>query len=142
MNKSAAGQQYAKINAQTGIVDADPHRLIQMLYAGALEQISVARGCIQREDIAGKGEAIGKAIGIVGGLRDSLDAEPSSESAALSLELAALYEFVTTKLSDANVRSDIAALDESATVLRELQDGWNGIRADAVAHFKQSSTMA
>lgn len=142
MNKSAAGQQYAKINAQTGIVDADPHRLIQMLYAGALEQISVARGCIQREDIAGKGEAIGKAIGIVGGLRDSLDAEPNSESAALSLELAALYEFVTTKLSDANVRSDIAALDESATVLRELQDGWNGIRADAVAHFKQSSTMA
>ena len=55
MNKKAAEQQYKKINAQTGITDADPHRLIQMLYAGALDQIAIAKGCMQRNDLEGKG---------------------------------------------------------------------------------------
>ena len=62
MKQLKAGQQYKSINTQTGVVDADPHRLIQMLFAGALEQISVAKGCMQRADLAGKGEAISRAI--------------------------------------------------------------------------------
>lgn len=138
MNKSSAGQ-YKAINAQTGVVDADPHRLIQMLYAGALDQISIARGCMQRADLAGKGQAISKAIGIVGGLRDSVI--PVDGDVGLADNLAMLYEFVTRRLSEANIENKEAGLDESAEVLKQLQAGWNDIRADAVKQFKSNEAV-
>ena len=140
MKQLKAGQQYKSINTQTGVVDADPHRLIQMLFAGALEQISVAKGCMQRADLAGKGEAISRAIGIVGGLLDSVNEDAEQESLGdrsdttpLGANLTALYSFVTRRLSEANIANDESGLDESANVLRELQAGWNDIRAEVLA---------
>ena len=131
MKNLQAEHQYKSINTQTGVVDADPHRLIQMLFAGALEQISIAKGCMQRADLAGKGEAISKAIGIVGGLLDSVNADAEQES--LGANLSALYTFVTRRLSEANANNDKLALDESANVLRELQAGWNEIRPEVLS---------
>jgi flagellar protein FliS len=131
MKKTTAEQQYSQINTQTGIVDADPHRLIQMLYTGALEKIAVAKGCIQRGDRAGKGEAISKAIGIIGGLQDSINHDVGA--ASLSDNLATLYHYATERLTHANIHNDIKSLDDALTVLKELQAGWNGIRADVLA---------
>jgi len=146
MKKLPAGQQYKSINTQTGVVDADPHRLIQMLFTGALEQISVAKGCMQRADLAGKGEAISRAIGIVGGLLDSVnvDAEQEnlvdrSDAIPLGANLTALYSFVTRRLSEANIANDELGLDESANVLRELQSGWNEIRTEVLAQPSSES---
>ena len=140
MKQLKAGQQYKSINTQTGVVDADPHRLIQMLFAGALEQISVAKGCMQRADLAGKGEAISRAIGIVGGLLDSVNEDAEQENLGdrsgaipLGANLTALYSFVTRRLSEANIANDESGLDESANVLRELQAGWNEIRTEVLA---------
>mgnify|MGYP001626958984 FL=1 len=137
MKNLQAGQQYKSIDTQTGIVDADPHRLIQMLFAGALEQISVAKGCMQRSDLAGKDEAISKAIGIVGGLLDSVNVDAEQES--LGTNLSALYAFVTGRLSEANSHNDALALDESANVLRELQAGWNEIRPEVLSQASSES---
>ncbi|MGB2272192.1 MAG: flagellar export chaperone FliS [Pseudomonadales bacterium] len=137
MKNLQAGQQYKSINTQTGVIDADPHRLIQMLFAGALEYISVAKGCMQRDDLAGKGEAISKAIGIVGGLLDSVNVDAEQEG--LGDNLSALYHFVTRRLSEANANNDSVALDESANVLRELQAGWNDIRAEVVSESSAES---
>ncbi len=53
----------------------DPHRLIQMLMQGGLDRIAQARGAMLRQAYAEKGVLIGKAINIVGGLRDVLDKE-------------------------------------------------------------------
>ncbi|MGB5324829.1 MAG: flagellar export chaperone FliS [Pseudomonadales bacterium] len=140
MNKHSASKQYSNVNAQTGIVDADPHKLIQMLFAGALEQIAVAKGCIQRDDVAGKGAAIGKAIGIVNGLQDSVNHDV--DSGGLSDNLTALYDFVNRKLSEANVNSDGAALDEAANIMKELQSGWNDIRPQVLAAAGEALTSA
>ena len=137
MKNLQAGQQYKSINTQTGVVDADPHRLIQMLFAGALEQISIAKGCMQRSDLAGKGEAISKAIGIVGGLLDSVNVD--AEQKSLGTNLSALYTFVTGQLSEANSNNDELALDESANVLRELQAGWNDIRSEVLSQASSES---
>ena len=128
--KHASAGQYQKINTHTGVMDADPHRLIQMLYSGVLEQIAIAKGCIERGDIAGRGMAIGKAIGIVGGLQDSVDKDAGAPG--LTGNLTSLYEFVTTRLTDANLNNNAAALDDATGVLKELQAGWDAIRPEVL----------
>lgn len=129
--KYASAGQYQKINTHTGVMDADPHRLIQMLYAGALEQIAIARGCIERGDIEGRGVALGKAIGIVGGLQDSVNNDAGASG--LTDNLTSLYEFVTNSLTTANLKNSPAPLDDAIRVLKELQSGWDGIRSQVIS---------
>ena len=117
-------QRYQQVGAQSGVAYASPHRLIQMLMEGAFERIAVAKGCIQRHDIPGKGEQIGKAIDIIGGLRDGLNMDAGGELAA---NLDGLYAFVQQRLVEANLHSDATILDEVADLLRPIKEGWDAI---------------
>lgn len=122
MIKQAQDQQYKLIDTETGVVDADPHHLIAMLFKGALEKLAVAKGGLQRNDVAAKGEALTQAISIVGGLLDSVD--PKAGDGVLANNLTELYYFVTQRLTDANVNHDMQALEEAIGVLKQLESAW------------------
>ena len=124
MNAMTAMKQYQRVSVQSEVFEASPHRLIQMLMDGGLERIAQARGAIQREKFAEKGELIGKAISIIGGLREPLDHEVGGE---LSQNLDSLYEYMIRRLLDANRGNDIVALDEVSGLLREVKTGWDAI---------------
>lgn len=119
--------QYQQVGASKAAY-ADPWELTRMLFDGALERIAQARGAIEQRDIVRKGERIGKAIAIIDGLRGSLDFETGGELAA---NLDGLYDYVQRRLVTANARSDVAALDEAAALVREISDGWDAIPAEA-----------
>ncbi|KFX70187.1 flagellar biosynthesis protein FliS [Pseudomonas taeanensis MS-3] len=124
MNAMAAMRQYQVVNTQAQAVDASPHRLIQMLMEGGLTRIAQARGAMERNQTALKGELIGKAIGIVGGLRDGLDLQQGGE---LASNLDSLYQYMTSRLLEANVKNEAVALDEVSGLLREVKAGWDSI---------------
>lgn len=124
MNAMTAMKQYQRVSVHSEVFEASPHRLIQMLMEGALERIAQARGAIQREKFAEKGELIGKSISIIGGLREPLDHEVGGE---LSQNLDSLYEYMISRLLEANRGNDIAALDEVTRLLREVKTGWDAI---------------
>ncbi|AOE86520.1 flagellar export chaperone FliS [Pseudomonas sp. TCU-HL1] len=124
MNAMAALKQYQSVNTQAQAVDASPHRLIQMLMEGGLTRLAQARGAIERGQPAQKGELIGKAIAIIGGLRDGLNFEQGGEIAA---NLDSLYEYMVSRLLEANLKSDAALVDEVAGLLRNVKTGWDGI---------------
>jgi len=121
---------YQQVNTQTSITDADPHRLIQLLYNGALERINMAKARMQAKDFEGKGKLISKAIEIIGGLRSFLDFEKGGE---LSARLEGLYDYMERTLVEANAKNDIAKLDEVASLLHAVKEGWDGIRGEVVA---------
>lgn len=118
-------QAYQRVNTQTSITDADPHKLIQLLYNGALERINMAKARMQANDFAGKGKLISRAIEIIGGLRGFLDFDQGGE---LAQHLEALYDYMERTLFEANRHNDTAKLDEVAALLRQVKDGWDGIR--------------
>lgn len=127
-------KQYQRINTQTSITDADPHRLIQLLYNGALERINMAKARMQAQDIEGKGNLISKAIEIIGGLRSFLDFEKGGD---LAVRLEGLYDYMERTLFEANVKNDPAKLDEVAALLRQIKEGWDGIREEVVQSQNQ-----
>lgn len=126
MNAMSAMRQYQTVNTQAQAVDASPHRLIQMLMEGGLTRIAQARGAMERQQTALKGEFVGKAIGIIGGLREGLDQQRGGE---LSANLDSLYQYMISRLLEANVKNDAVLLDEVAGLLRNVKSGW-----DAISH--------
>jgi flagellar protein FliS len=121
-------QAYNKVGVETGVMDASPHRLILMLFEGALMSLGTAKHAMQGKDIAAKGRAISKAIDIiVNGLKASLDFEAGAD---LAVKLAALYDYMTERLLFANLRNDAAALDEVGRLLQELKGAWEEIARD------------
>lgn len=128
MNSYQAAQHYSTIKTQSNVLDASPHRLIQMLFEGALERIAQAKGAMIQHQIAKKGELISKAINIVGGLQGSLN---DKEGGALAANLDGLYDYIIRRLVKANFDNDPQILDECGRLLGELKSGWDAI-ADEV----------
>lgn len=124
MNPMLALRQYQKISAQAQTSEASPHRLVQMLMEGGLDRVAQAKGSLERKDLAGKGIAIGKAIGIIGGLREGLDRDNMTPELE---RLDSLYLYMTRRLSDANLKNDIAALDEVTDLLTTVKEGWDAV---------------
>ncbi|WP_271408469.1 flagellar export chaperone FliS [Pseudomonas sp. Q1-7] len=124
MNAASALRQYQNVNTNVMVADASPHRLIQMLMEGSLSRLAQARGALERGQLASKGELIGKAISIVGGLRGALDMERGGEVAS---NLDRLYEYMGTRLVEANARDDSAILDEVSQLMRTIKSGWDAI---------------
>lgn len=128
MNNAAALKQYQQTSVHSGVMDASPHRLIQMLLDGALSRILSAKGSIKQKDIVKKGEQIGSAISIVEGLKASLDFNQSGD---ISNNLDALYEYITRLLLQANINNDADLLDEAGKLLSEIKMGWDAIDPNA-----------
>lgn len=120
---------YANIGVETGVVAASPHKLITMLFDGALVAIAMAEKYMKAGDIKHKGESITKAILIIeSGLRSSLNKNVGGE---IALNLDALYEYMGRRLFAANVENAPEILQEVHRLLDELKGAWEAIAPNA-----------
>jgi flagellar protein FliS len=120
--------QYQRVSTRAAAEGASPHQLIQMLMNGVLQRLAEAKGAIQRRAVAEKGEALGKAISILGGLRDSLNKEVGGE---IATNLDDLYAYMSRRLLEANLHSDEQIIDEVANLMKTIKSGWDGIAEQA-----------
>ncbi|HRD90887.1 MAG TPA: flagellar export chaperone FliS [Accumulibacter sp.] len=124
-NARNAISAYRKVGVDAAIEVADPYRLILLLFAGAQAALGNARAAMQQQQLAAKGEAISKAIDIIGnGLKLSLDLEQGGEMAE---RLDALYDYLVLRLLHANLENDLPALEEVAGLLEEIHGAWREI---------------
>ncbi len=136
-SKSGALNRYGQVSVQVNATDASPHRLIQMLLEGALEKIAIAKGHMVRGEIQPKGQLLGWAMSIISGLRASLDMNAGGE---IAQNLNDLYDYMGRRLLHANLKNDIAALDEVIALLREVKTAWDAI-PDAVKQAHAQSKV-
>ena len=116
---------YAKVGLETGVLAASPHRLIVMLFEGALTAVHNALGHMDAGAIEKRGMAISKAIMIIeNGMRASLDKAAGGDIAA---NLDKLYEYMGNRLLHANLHNDPAALREVHILLADLKGAWEAI---------------
>lgn len=140
MNTTTAIKAYAKVGVESGVAAADPHKLISMLYQGALLAIANAKNGMLRKDIPAKGLAISKAIAIIDeGLNASLD---KNVGGPLAQNLSSLYEYMGVRLITANLKNDMAILDEVARLLTDLKQAWDSIRPVAKPESAATTTMS
>ena len=130
-NNSGAAA-YQSIGAQSSIETADQHKLVEMLYTGAISRINLARSHMEMGNVSNKGKTISNVIAIVEELRRTLNMEEGGELAA---NLHDLYEYMKSRLLQANLKNDPAILDEVKGLLEKLLDGWRNIPEDVRQQF-------
>ena len=124
MNAISAIKQYQQVSVNSAVMGASPHRLVQMLMEGALERIAVAKVGMASNEIAIKGQNIGVAINIVGGLKGALNNEAGGEIAG---NLNNLYDYMVSRLLVANSQNDESILDEVSGLMVEIKMGWDAM---------------
>lgn len=117
-------QQYTQTNLQTGVENATPHRLVQMLYEGALDVLAQAKGAMMRKDYEVKAKKTNHLITILNGLRAGID---SKHSAEIAENFDALYDFMIRRVLEASSKNSVDMLDEVAEILRTLKSGWDEV---------------
>jgi len=124
-------KNYQSIGIESGVVSADPHKLILMLFEGARQALDCSRLYMQQNKIAAKGEMLSKAIMIIDhGLKASLDKTAGGE---LAMRLDQLYNYMTTQLLIANIQNNPAIIEEISQLLSELQEAWTSIGKQSAA---------
>ena len=118
---------YTSVGVETGVQAADAHKLVLMLYEGALLALVEAKRHMAQGAIAAKGQALSKAIMIIdGGLKASLDVNAGGE---LGERLSALYDYMGERLLQANLHNRPELIDEVTRLLSELRGAWEQIRS-------------
>lgn len=120
----SAANEYQKMNTQHEIEAATPHRLVQLMMERVLSKIGIAKRQMERHAVVEKGKHIGDAIGIICGLQASLNHKPDAE---LSGNFDALYDYMTRRLLEANLRDDPDILAEVTGLMREIKEAWDAI---------------
>ena len=126
MNYQAAAASYKQVKNHSAVDSASPHKLIEMLFDGAVERVTQAKVAMQHKNMALKGNKINGAINIINGLRESLNHD-EHDASDIAANLDGLYEYITRILSRAHITNDENLLNEAMTLLSELGEAWKQI---------------
>lgn len=118
---SNGANQYKQMSIKT----ASRGQILIMLYEAAIQNLRKASLCVDKGDLAGKGQHIGKTHDIVNELTNTLDFEVGGD---IARNLERLYNFSTEQLVKANLErspeESKKALSSAQQVLQTLLDGW------------------
>lgn len=115
---------YAKVGLETDVQAASPHRLVAMLFDGVFDAMSQASAAIQSGNTELKGRSLSRAVRILDeGLRAGLDLSAGQ----LATDLRELYGYVCMRLTQANLHSDLAAIEECQRLLGPVREAWTAI---------------
>lgn len=128
MSLNAYAKQYKQTAVSSAVLDADPHRLVSLMFSGLRERLLLAAACIEAGNVARKGQAITEASTIVAHLDGSLNMEAGGE---IAQNLSALYDYIQRRLLEANMRNDPAALRECDGLIADIQSAWEAIAPGA-----------
>lgn len=128
---------YGNVGLETGVVSASPHKLIVMLFDGALAALAKAMHDIKAGNVPAKGKSISQAISIIdNGLRASLDKKSGGE---IAISLDALYQYMSERLLVANLKNAIDILEEISGLLKDLRGAWVAIGTDPAVAAPQAA---
>lgn len=109
---------------QTSVTTADPKRLILMCYEGAITNLKTVKEKYVSGQYEAKGKALQKVYNILDVLMQSLDFKRGGK---IAKNLDALYNYMSRRLLEADLKKDITAVDEVIHLLEELKSAWEEI---------------
>ena len=107
------------------VLNADPLKLVRLLYRGAIESAGAARLHLASGAIRERSQEIVKSWRILDELTQSLDHQRGGE---ISIALARLYAYMQARLMQANVQQADPPLAEVEALLATLYGAWQSLQ--------------
>ncbi|WP_010286845.1 flagellar export chaperone FliS [Kurthia massiliensis] len=107
---------------QNSVNTASPGELTLMLYNGCIKFIHQAKKSIEAKDIPNRNKYIQKAQAILNELMSTLNMD-----IPVSQNMFNLYEYMYHQLTQANIKNDVAILDEVEGMAVEFRDTWKQV---------------
>ena len=107
---------------QQSIMTASSGDLTLMLYNGCVKFISKAKLFIEKKDIQGAHEANIRAQQIIEEFMATLDMNYE-----ISERMMLIYDYIHSRLIDANIKKEIQILDEVLEIVTGLRDTWEQV---------------
>lgn len=132
--------EYKRIDVETGVVDANPQRLIVMLYEGAIEACQTGLMHMSQQNVEQKGESLSKAIMIIeSGLRLALEKNDGGEIAE---SLDALYGYISNRIYLGHLQNNPDFVLEAIKLMVELKSAWEAIANVQATAAQHAATVA
>lgn len=112
------------IYKQNQILNASPKKLVVLLYDGCIKNLKLAEISIAEKNIEQANNALIKAQDIVAELAGTLNKDQGGQIAE---DLSDIYEYLMTKLIEANRTKDVTIIQKNREMLEELREAWAGI---------------
>lgn len=125
-------KQYANNYVETAVSEATPHKLVEMLYAGAIKNMNLAKVFIAQKNHEKKALHINKALSILNALRAGVDLKKGGDVAQ---NLYDLYDYSYRTLFNVSAKNDLALLDEVLEHITLLSEAWK----EMPDNFKRAS---
>ena len=104
---------------RNSIMTASPEELVLMLYNGIIRFVNEAKQAIDDKNIEKAHNSITRAQDIVLELMSTLDMKYD-----ISKNLYSIYDYISRRLIEANLKKDKVALDEVESLVSDLKDTW------------------
>ena len=108
--------------------------LLVMLYDAALRFVKEIETHILSKDIAKKGIAVDNAFAVLNELQYSINYD---HDVKLANNLNALYNFITSEISKANINNTANKIPPVIIVIEKLKDGWVAINNSIKKSIKE-----
>ena len=107
---------------QNSVTTASPGELTLMLYNGCLKFLGKAKVAVGEKNIEEKNYNIQRAQAIIAELMSTLNMDYD-----ISKQILPLYEYINRRLVEANIKNDLAIIDEVEGLVTEFRDTWKEV---------------
>ena len=126
---SKAAQAYRSVSLESRVASSTGSELVSLLFEGFLDRVKLAKLALELGDVNARVLYLGKALQILSeGLRTHLDMKSGGE---IAQNLDALYHYCSLRLTEANLKSDIAMLVEVHDLIESVAQAWKQNWVDA-----------
>ncbi|EIJ80541.1 flagellar protein FliS [Bacillus methanolicus PB1] len=127
-----ANQQFHQVYKQNSVSTASPGELTLMLYNGCLKFLAKMKQAIIEKNISERNVNSQKAQRIIQELMVTLNQEYE-----VAKQMMAMYDYMNRRLIEANVKNDVAIVEEVEGFVTEFRDTWKEvIRLNRQKQFK------
>ncbi len=107
---------------QNSVTTASPGELTLMLYNGCLKFLGKAKLAIEQKHIEEKNLNLQKAQAIIAELMSTLNMDID-----ISKQMLPLYEYMNRRLVEANIKNNVALIEEVEGLVTEFRDTWKEV---------------
>jgi flagellar secretion chaperone FliS len=109
---------------QTGVMTADPNKLVLLCYEEAIRSLHLATLMYSSGKYEAKGKAVQKALDIINELREALDFD---RGGTIATSLDSLYAFMLKHILKSDLAREVKGFGQVANMLEQLKSAWEKV---------------